>query len=170
MYKNISTYGIVGKIQEEGIQMYKRVLVPLDGSELAECALSHVKALVKKGSIGEVVILNVVGIDIPWDEMDKGIDFGAFRQELINTAQKYLARIGSRLSTEGIKVKTEFIEATRPSHVIADYAQKNGIDMIIITTHGYTGMQKLLLGSVAFKVLHEARVPVLLIRPESCQV
>lgn len=150
--------------------MYKRVLVPLDGSELAECALSHVKALVKEGSIGEVIVLNVVGADIPWDEMDKGIDFNAFRQELINTSQEYLAKVGSRLSTEGIKVKTEFIEANRPAHVIADYAQKNGIDMIIITTHGYTGMQKLLLGSVAFKVLHEAHVPVLLIRPESCQV
>lgn len=152
--------------------MYKRVLVPLDGSELAECALSHVKALVKEGSIGEVIVLNVVGAEIPWDEMDKGIDFNAFRQALINTSQEYLAKVASRLrlSTEGIKVKTEFIEANRPSHVIADYAQKNDIDMIIITTHGYTGMQKLLLGSVAFKVLHEAHVPVLLIRPAACQI
>jgi nucleotide-binding universal stress UspA family protein len=150
--------------------MYKKVLVPLDGSELAECALSHVKALVKEGSIGEVIILNVVGTDIPWDEMDKGIDFNAFRQELINTSQEYLAKVASGLSAEGIKVKTEFIEANRPSRLIVDYAEKNGIDMIVITTHGYTGIQKLLLGSVAFKVLHEAHVPVLLIRPESCQV
>jgi len=150
--------------------MYERVLVPLDGSDLAECALSHVTALVKEGSIGEVIVLNVVGADIPWDEMDKGLDFNAFRQELINTSQEYLAKVSSQLSGEGVKVKTEFIEANRPSHVIADYAQKHGIDLIIMTTHGYTGMQKLLLGSVAFKVLHEARVPVLLIRPESCQV
>ena len=150
--------------------MYKKVLVPLDGSELAECALSHVKALMKEGAIGEVIVLNVVGVDIPWDEMDKGIDFNAFRQELINTSQEYLAKVAAQLNAEGVKVKTEFIEANRPSHVIADYAEKHGIDMIIITTHGYTGLQKLLLGSVAFKVLHEARVPVLLIRPESCQV
>jgi len=150
--------------------MYKKVLVPLDGSELAECALAHVKAMVKEGSIGEVIVLNVVGAEIPWDEMDKGIDFNALRQKLINTSQEYLEAVATRLSAEGIKVKTEFIEANRPSHVITDYAQKNGIDMIIITTHGYTGIQKLLLGSVAFKVLHEAHVPVLLIRPESCRV
>ncbi len=150
--------------------MYKRILVPLDGSELAECCLSHVKTLVKEGSIGEVIILNVVGADIPWAEMDKGIDFNAFRQKLISTSQKYLAEVGSRLTAEGIKVKTEFIEANKPSHVITDYAKRNNIDMIIITTHGYSGLQNLLLGSVAFKVLHEADVPVLLIRPESCQV
>ena len=150
--------------------MYKKVLVPLDGSALAECALSHAKALVKEGAASEMIIINVVGIDIPWDEMDQGLGFNAFRQELINTSQEYLAEVGSQLRTEGVKVKTEFIEANRPSHVITEYAEKNGVDLIIITTHGYTGMQKLLLGSVAFKVLHESHVPVLLIRPESCKI
>ena len=150
--------------------MYKKVLVPLDGSELAECSLSHVKALVNEGLIGEVILINIVGTGFPWDEMSKGLDFNAFRQELVSTSQEYLAKVASRLSAEGIKVKTEFIEANMPSHIIVDYAEKNGIDMIVITTHGYTGIQKLLLGSVAFKVLHEAHVPVLLIRPESCQL
>lgn len=149
--------------------MYKRVLVPLDGSKLAECALSHVKALVKEGSIGEVIVLSVVGADIPLDEMSSGIDLNAFRQMLINTSREYLADVDSRLRSEGIKVQTELIEASRPARVIADYAQKNDIDLIIIATRGYTGIQKLLLGSVAFKVLHEAHVPVLLIRPESCR-
>lgn len=148
--------------------MYKRVLVPLDGSKLAECALSHVKALVKEGSIGEVIVLNVLGADIPWDEMNQGIDFHAFRQLLLNTSREYLDDVGSRLRSEGIKVQTELIEASRPAHVIAEYAKNNDIDLIIIATRGYTGIQKLLLGSVAFKVLHEAHIPVLLIRPESC--
>jgi nucleotide-binding universal stress UspA family protein len=148
--------------------MYKKTLVPLDGSKLAECALSHVQSLINDGAIGEVVLLNVVGIDIPWVGMDKGIDFGGMRQELINTAQKYLARIERDLDAKGIKVKTEFIEANGPAHVIAEYARENGVDLIVLATHGYTGLQKMFLGSVAFKVLHESPVPVLLIRPEPC--
>ncbi len=51
--------------------MYKKCLVPLDGSELAECSLNHVKNLVKEKSVGEVTILNVVKVDIPWAEIDE---------------------------------------------------------------------------------------------------
>ena len=50
--------------------MYKKVLVPLDGSPLAECTLSHVKNLVKDGSVGEVTLLNVVKVDLPWAAME----------------------------------------------------------------------------------------------------
>ncbi len=49
--------------------MYKKVLVPLDGSALAECTLSHVKNLFKDGSVGEVTLLNVVKFDLPWAKM-----------------------------------------------------------------------------------------------------
>ena len=53
--------------------MYKKVLVPLDGSDLAECMLSHLKSLVKDGSVGEVTLLNVVSVDIPhWAELESG--------------------------------------------------------------------------------------------------
>ena len=149
--------------------MYKKVLVPLDGSELAECALAHVKNLVKEGAVGEVVLLNVAGVDISWSEIDQGIDIGGIRQKLLDASRQYLADIQSRLRAEGLKVETALIEANRPAHVIADYVQKNHVDLIVIATHGYTGMKKMLLGSVALKVLHESQVPVLLIRPASCQ-
>jgi nucleotide-binding universal stress UspA family protein len=55
-----------------GDEMYKKVLVPLDGSDLAECTLSHVKNLFKDGSVGEVTLLNVFKFDIPWARMDEG--------------------------------------------------------------------------------------------------
>ena len=148
--------------------MYKKVLVPMDGSKLAECALPHVKNLIKEGAAGEVIILNVVGVDIPWEEMDKGIDFNAMRQQLLSTSEQYIASIASQLSVEGIKVKAESIEHSRPATTIVDYAKKNSVDLIVMATHGYSGIQKMLMGSVAFKVLHESHVPVLLIRPESC--
>jgi nucleotide-binding universal stress UspA family protein len=156
--------------------MYKKVLVPLDGSELAECSLPHVKNLVKDGSAGEVILLNVVTLVLPLREinnddgaMGKTFDYTAFRNHHLEKAKKYLAGVQSRLAADGIKVKIETLETDRPVHGIVDYAQKNSTDLIVIATHGYTGMKKMLFGSTAFGVLHESHVPVLLIRPESCR-
>ena len=66
-----------------------------------------------------------------------------------------------------IAAKTESIEGGSPASIIAEYTQQNGIDLIVMATHGYTGMKKTLLGSVAHQVVHESHVPVLLIRPET---
>ena len=156
--------------------MYKKILVPLDGSELAECTLNHVKKLFQDGPVGEVVLLNAVVIEIPWREMGEDVghpvmfDYNAFKKTFMDQSRKYLARVKSRLASEGIKVKTETIESNGPSQTITDYAQKNGVDLIVIATHGYTGMKKMMLGSIALKVLHESNVPVLLVRPEACRV
>jgi len=157
--------------------MYKKILVPLDGSELAECTLNHVKKLFQDGPVGEVVLLNAVVVDIPWRELNTGdemhpitFDYNAFKKTFMDKSRKYLAKVKSRFSSEGIKVKTETIESNGPSQTITDYAQKNGVDLIVIATHGYTGMKKMMLGSVALKVMHESNVPVLLIRPEACRI
>jgi nucleotide-binding universal stress UspA family protein len=156
-------------------RMYKKILVPLDGSELAECALNHVKKLFQDGRVGEVVLLNAVVVDLPWPEAGADeihpvvFDYDALKKTLTDKSKKYLARVQTRLASEGIKVRTETIESNGPSHTITDYAQKNGADLIVIASHGYTGLKKMLLGSIALKVLHESNVPVLLIRPEACR-
>ena len=153
--------------------MYKKVLVPLDGSELAECALNHVKSLSKDGSVGEVTLLNIVNVDIPWLRSENGheqFDINKVRENVFNSSQKYLTDVESRLASEGIKVKIESLEANRPAHAITEYAHKNGMDMIVIATHGYTGMKGMMMGSVALGVIHQSHVPVLLIRPEACRI
>jgi nucleotide-binding universal stress UspA family protein len=161
------------KLQKGGKNMYKKVLVPLDGSALAECTLSHVKNLFKDGSVGEVTLLNVVKVDIPWAVLEpnqyRKLDINAIREPLFIESRKYLADMESRLSPEGIKVRTASLEGNRPADTITEYAHKEGMDMIIIGTHGHTGLKKLMLGSVAFGVLHQSHIPVLLIRPESCR-
>jgi nucleotide-binding universal stress UspA family protein len=150
--------------------MYQKILVPLDGSALAECALSHVKNLAKKGTEAEVTLLNVVNVSIPGrGEIPGIVDINEVRGTLFSESREYLASIESRLVSEGVTVKTASVEGNRPADIIAEYAQKNGMDMIVIATHGYTGLKKLMLGSVALAVLHESHIPVLLIRPESCQ-
>lgn len=151
--------------------MYQKVLVPLDGSDLAECTLSHLKALIKDGSVGEVTLLNVVTIDIPWAEFEnRQLDLNALREPLFAASRKYLAEAESRLGSQGIKVTRESIEANRPADTITDYAKKSGMDLIIMATHGYTGLKRLMLGSVASGVLNQSSVPVLLIRPDACRI
>jgi nucleotide-binding universal stress UspA family protein len=151
--------------------MEKKILVPLDGSMLAECALSPVKDFVKAGIAGEVTLLSVIKFDIPWAEVayDRTFDFAAARKELFAESRKYLAQVTSLLAAEGISVKAEAIEANNIAHAVTDYARTHGMDMIVIATHGYTGMKKMLLGSVAFGILSQSSVPVHLIRPEACR-
>lgn len=157
--------------------MYRKVLVPLDGSELAECALSQVKNLAKDGATGEIILLNIVVVEFPWTDFSEtnagfGVifDYQAFRDARLNQAKIYLAKIQSQLSAEGLKVHVESIEAKAPVQAIADYAQKHDIDLIVIASHGYTGMKKMLLGSVALSLLNESHVPVLLIKPQLCRI
>jgi len=153
--------------------MYQKVLVPLDGSELAECSLSHVRNLVKEGSAGEVILLNIVKIDSPFgDGGNKSIinEWAKRKEKAEDDSKKYLAAVAASLGSESIKVRTESIEDVWPARSIADYAKKNKIDMIILTTHGYTGLRKMMFGSVAMEILHDSHVPVLLIRPESCRL
>lgn len=150
--------------------MYKKCLVPLDGSELAECALNHVKNLVKEQSVGEVTLLNVVKVDIPWADLrEQTIDLEAIRKPLFAAAKKYLSGVEKKLAAKGIDVKTAAVEGNRPGETIVDYARDKKFGLIVIATHGHTGFKKLLLGSVATRVLHDSPVPVLLIRPESCK-
>ena len=151
--------------------MYHKALVPLDGSTLAECALTHVKMMVKEGFVGEATLLNVVHIDAPYSELyGKHFDINVMRKGYLDAAMKYLADVEARLGTEDIRVKTEVVEHDRPAAAITDYALKNRIDLIVIATHGYTGLKKLMLGSVALSILHDSHIPVLLIRPDVCRL
>jgi nucleotide-binding universal stress UspA family protein len=151
--------------------MYRKALVPLDASLLAESVLSHVTNLVKSGCVEEVTILIVL---TPYFPVPQGVDFStcsdfnATRERIRDESIKYLANVESKLVSEGIKVRAELLMGNRPAEIISDYARNNGIDLIIISTHGYTGLKKLILGSVALEVLHNSHAPVLLIRPEPC--
>jgi len=157
--------------RKEGRIMYSKILVPLDGSRLAECALTHVKTMVQEGFTREVILLNVVHVDAPYSELyGAHFDFKKMKKAYLDAAGKYLADVKARLGTEGIQVKTEVVEHDRPAPAITDYALKNAVDLIVIATHGYTGLKKLMVGSVALSILHHSRTPVLLIRPEAIRL
>ncbi|MCX5854911.1 MAG: universal stress protein [Deltaproteobacteria bacterium] len=141
--------------------MFKKVIVPLDGSILAENTLPFVKNLAKEGCVEEVILLNVIEIPIMWTS--ESFDIFPLKNAQFMRVQKYLAGIETQLSSEGIKVKTEILEGAA-AKCIVEYAQNNAVDLIVIGTHGYTGMKELVFGSVALKVLHDSPVPVMLIK------
>ncbi len=147
--------------------MYQKVLVPLDGSPLAECALPEVMHLAKGGFVGEVVLVYVM--ETYSAAFVDGIDVSSMKNLQCESAQAYLDRIRQGLVSEGIQTKVVLLEGASAAYAIVSYAKENGVNLIVVATHGYTGMKQLMFGSVALRVLHDAHAPVLLIRPEACR-
>lgn len=145
--------------------MYNRIVVPLDGSELAECVLPHVDALAETNKKAEVTFLYVVQpLDTPMtnDEFKKRIE-----KDAKTAAAEYLTRIDhSRSYHERSQGRVVF---EKPADGILDYAGKNKADLIVMASHGLSGIGKWIRGSVADKVLNQADIPVLRIRAASCE-
>jgi nucleotide-binding universal stress UspA family protein len=146
--------------------MYQKILVPLDGSELAECVLPHVKDLVAGCNIGEVVLLQVVEPPPAWAA--EGIDLNAVETASIRLAKEYLPKVQSRLAAEGIKVSAEVIVG-RAGETITEFAKQNKVDLIAIATHGRSGISRWVFGSVADRVLRSSGVPMLVVKPTGCE-
>ena len=150
--------------------MYKKILVPLDGSDLAECVLPHVESIAKGCGVEEVAFLRVVE---PFEQI---CDFeGCVSQETMNnidvdnkaSAESYLSQLTKRTKYDGVTVKPEVITGI-PAESIADYATKNAMELIIIATHGRSGISRWSWGSVADRVLRSACVPILMVRAPGC--
>ena len=135
---------------------YRRVLVPLDGSELAERAIPYAKTLAK--TKGSELILFTVSI--------------ASVEQLDRPMKAYLELNAKELQAQGIKASTAIAYGNVADEIVS-FADKNNIDLIIISTHGYSGIKRWVLGSVARKVLYGTGVQVLLIKskaPRASQV
>lgn len=142
--------------------MYRKILVPLDGSDFAERALDHILKLAPPGGGTEVILVHVLD-PLLWCR--DGHDFVAFKNFQFSQAERYLDEIKSRLVSRGIRVNAVILEGGVAAATIVAHAQDQGVELIVMTSHGRTGMRKLMFGSVALEILHEAHVPVLLIRP-----
>lgn len=152
--------------------MYRNILVPLDGSELAECVLPHMEAIARGCGVANVTLVRVVE---PIPMMVSGGEYVLSpeqwqRMETENraAAEGYLSQLVNRVKYDGIAVKAEVLTGGRAAEVIANYAAKNNVDLIIIATHGRSGVSRWVWGSVADRVLHSACVPVLMVRAPGC--
>ncbi len=150
------------------------ILVPLDGSPLAEGILPHIEVLAKHGGNGpiEVVLVQVceppfITADYPeasmpltWEQHVEHIE-STFKRK----AEEYLQEVETQLKTKNVTVRSEVLMG-KPADQIIEYAQKNGIGLTAMSTHGYSGITRWASGSVADKVLHRIHVPIFLVRPQ----
>jgi nucleotide-binding universal stress UspA family protein len=155
--------------------MYNKVLVPLDGSELAECVLGHVIAIVTGCQVSEVILLTVVepyakGLpSTTWGGVISSEQEAALAVKSQNEAKAYTTKVEDKLRAEGILVQNVVVQG-KVAEGIVDYAVKNQVDLIMMSTHGRSGPSRWALGSVADRVIRHSPIPVLIVSPEACRI
>lgn len=152
--------------------MYKKIMVPLDGSKLAECVFTHLETMVKGCEATEVIIVQAVEpFSIPY-----GMEVGhfssleqvkEFETHQKTEAEKYLQEIVARLDKTGVTARGEVIYG-KVNEALTDYVTGNAIDLVIMATHGRSGISHGVRGSVAEHLLRSVCTPVLMIRAPGC--
>jgi nucleotide-binding universal stress UspA family protein len=146
----------------------RKILVPLDGSELAEKALQK-PVLRGLGDAIELTLLRVITFPLPLVVPEGGVAIevdGKIVQAEKDAALAYLDQVAEQLSSWHCRVSTEVVAASATWSGIVDFAAANAFDLIAMSTHGRGGAARLLLGSMADRVVRSSTVPVLVFHPE----
>lgn len=162
---------------------YKKILVPLDGSELAAQALPHAEEIARAAGakliLSQIVETNMEFVVAPVGVGSSGPSVGVGgggvgvgvvieedpgQQQAIDEAKAHLDRLAASLQHQKIATEVD-INTGDPAACIVDYAADNDVDLIVMTTHGRTGIRRWTHGSVTNKVLQAAPCAVLVIRP-----
>jgi len=136
--------------------MIDRILVPLDGSRVAEQILPHLRRLLHRHD-SEVILVRAA---VP-PPMENGM---LIADALLAASRDYLNQTQDHLRDQGVCVRS-VVRVGSPIGVILDVAQEERATMIALATHGETGLKRLLAGSVAEGVIKKTPVPVLVVRP-----
>lgn len=144
--------------------MFKRILVPLDGSPRAEQALP-VAARLARASQGSLVLVQVV--TQPIDYWGSLAEAPLLREQIIETslagAESYLASIARSEELAGIKIRTETMYGIAARSIL-NLTHTQHTDLLVLCSHGRTGFSRWALGSVAHQIIHHCAVPVLVLR------
>ena len=148
--------------------MYKRALVPLDGSPVAETIIPFILDIAGPLDV-EVVLLRVVEPIPPMViEGSPHVDVEDVETRRID-AEEYLAPIAVELRNKGVRVESR-VRRGHPAEEIVAAARETGADLIAMSTHGRGGLGRLVFGSVAQAVLRHVDIPVFLMRTTEAQV
>jgi len=142
--------------------MYKKILVPLDGSELAKMALDQAEKLAKTFD-AEIILFQVVPF-MPIYGSPELVTPLIVDEKQKEAAERYLADLSEELKKRGLRVAATVRTGQQVAVEIIDFAKEAGTDLIIMCTHGRSGISRWVMGSVALKVLTRAETPILLIR------
>lgn len=145
--------------------MFRRILVPLDGSKRAETILPHVEDLARRYGKSQVFLLQVVEpvpatIDMagPIPPLDPRIV-----DRISRVARSYLERLQARLRKKGIRAHVHVLLGPVVATIV-DLAMREKVDLIALTSHGRSGLSAFFYGSVAAGVLHRTDRPLLIVR------
>lgn len=145
--------------------MYKKILVPLDGSEYSEQVLLHVRAISLSFQVPEVVLLIVVK---PVDNSAIIANMGdewvrEIERQAQSKAEGYIRKVADDLKKDGIAAQPVMLVG-KPAYEILEYITNNQIDMVIIGTHGRSGPSRWVLGSATERISKHSKAPVLIVR------
>ncbi len=145
---------------------FKKVVVPTDGSAWSERAIPYAVDFARI-SEGEVTLLHV--FTPPMHEFVDSLAI-AGEYELANRIREeiktHLLALRDEIRAEDIKCQLQILDGVGVAGHICDFVQENKADLVVMSTHGHSGLVRLLFGSVAHKVMHDLKVPVLVIRPD----
>jgi nucleotide-binding universal stress UspA family protein len=141
--------------------MFSRILLPLDGSAMAEQALPYAIAQAERFR-AELVLLQAVEPILDTRNLAALDDARPLRMDW---ARDYLESVATGIRERGIRVKIVVTEEA-PNVAVTQYAEMNQVDLIALCSRGHSGPSRWLMGSVADRVVRGANVPVLLVRPK----
>jgi nucleotide-binding universal stress UspA family protein len=144
--------------------MFEKVLMPTDGSEVSLTAAERALALARLAGAP----LHVVFVQEPYPYTGIGAASSVGRQEYLAAGQQQVAQAFARVSAlaqgQGVSLSTESVEGAGAAEHIVEAAGRCGADVIVMASHGRTGMARVLLGSVASKVLMLSPVAVMIVK------
>jgi len=145
--------------------MYKRILVPIDGSDTAARGLAEAITLARDLK-ATLRLLNLTSDFVLMVEMSSAIDHDKFREGLNQFGRRLLAQASEQAKAQGVTAETSLhdLRGGSVSDAIVEEARKSRCDLIVIGTHGRRGVDRMMLGSDAEQVARMAPVPVLLVR------
>jgi len=144
--------------------MYSKILVPLDGSAVAEAVLPHVLELARRFE-AQVTVMQVLTPFLRLVATVGSEAAAAAAQSERKMAEEYLHDLRQRLASEGTNVEAVLLEGVA-SETVVEHAKAHAFDLIAMSTHGRSGLRRLVLGSVADHVVRRSGTPVLLVRGE----
>ncbi|HWS15702.1 MAG TPA: universal stress protein [Candidatus Methylomirabilis sp.] len=144
--------------------MFKKILLPLDGSAMSERAIDPAEEMAK-GSGAEVLLLKVVPSPLGKAPEAGQAEVSKAFAESVNRSKAYLEKIAFRLGGKSVKSRI-LVPSGEPYAEILAAAHKEDVDCIVMSTHGGTALARALLGSTAERVVYTTKRPVLLVKPE----
>lgn len=148
--------------------MFKHIVVPLDESKLSEKALDYARQMI--GPNGKITLIYVLDMEEEPYNRYTVIEGELQQQNIQEHAESYLDEIANRLRAVNIRAQPQ-VETGRPADRIVDFTRTNpDVDLVVMSTHGRSGLSRWLMGSVTQKVLGATRCPVFVIPPEERRV